>query len=168
MPIPGFLKNIFSSGAGALVKEIKDLVDESKFSAEEKAAFEVKLLEIANAHTEKMAESARVETESYLKDTQNARETNARVQESDKASWLAKNLAYCIDAFIIFVWGFLTVYLLVVMLNLVKKVDGVDYTAVTAVWGGVTAFAGTVLNFHRGTSRGSEEKQKQITTMIGK
>lgn len=166
MPLPKFLSGIFGGGAGELIEKVGGVVDNLTMSKEEKEKLKIELIQATNSHVEKMANLAQNELDSYLKDTQSARETNARIQESDKASWLAKNVGYCIDVFIVGVWGFLTIYLLVVMLNIVKKQEGVDYTAVTAVWGGVTAFAGTILNFHRGTSRSDEKKSAAIDKMI--
>lgn len=157
---------LFTGGEGKLVGAIGKVADDLITSKEEKALLNIEVQKVVNTHIEEMSKQAIQETESYLKDVQSAREANVQIQNSDKASWLAKNIAYCIDAFVILVWGFLTIYLLCVMLAIVKKNDGVDYTAVTAVWGGVTAFAGTIMNFHRGSSKSSEEKTKQINEMI--
>lgn len=157
---------LFTGGEGKLVNAIGKVADDLITSKEEKALLNIEVQKVVNTHIEEMSKQAIQETESYLKDVQSARDANVQIQNSDKASWLAKNIAYCIDAFVILVWGFLTIYLLCVMLAIVKKNDGVDYTAVTAVWGGVTAFAGTIMNFHRGSSKSSEEKTKQIKEMI--
>jgi hypothetical protein len=115
---------------------------------------EARLLEYAKLNLE--------EAKAHLADTANAREQNARIQESEKASWLSKNLAYILDAFIFAVWGSMTIYLIASMLHFVKMEKGADVSGVLGVYSGVTAIAMTVLNFHRGTSRGSEHKQKQI------
>lgn len=87
---------------------------------------------------------------------------------NDKSSWLSKNIAYLIDSFIMLIWGSMTVYLICVMLNFVKADIGADVSGVLGVYSGVTAIAMTVLNFHRGTSKGSEDKSKQITQMMNK
>lgn len=102
----------------------------------------------------------------YLNDISDARESNTKIQETSNASWLSKNVAYFIDIFVILLWGTLTCYLLFIMLQIIKKEDGVDYTGVTAIWGGVTAIATTIINFHRGSSKSSEDKSKQINDMI--
>ena len=65
-------------------------------------------------------------------------------------------------------WGSLTAYLIVVMLKIVQKEQGVDYTAVTAIWGAVTAIATQIVSFHRGSSKGSEDKAKQLEMMMNK
>ena len=166
MPGLDFIKNIIAGKGADLLNSVKGIIDESKFSAEEKAEFEAKMAGIVNEHTEKMATLAQSEFETAMKDVQSARDANARIQETSNASWMAKNIAYCLDLFIVAVWGFLTIYLVCIMLNLVQKQAGVDYTAVTAVWGGVTAFAGTVINFHRGTSAGSKSSGDTLRSIV--
>lgn len=168
MPLPKFLANIFSGKAAELTTSITDGLDKLFTSKEEKLEAQLKIQQAVDEHLQKMEELAIQETQAYLADTQDARASNVKIQESETASWLAKNIAYCIDIFISAVWGFLTVYLLCVMLNLVKKDQQVDYTAVTAVWGGVGAYMSTVLNFHRGTSRGSEDKSKELKELRNK
>lgn len=164
--IPPFISNLFTGGLAKIGDSIKGIIDVSKFSAEEKADLQFKIDTALQAHEIELTKLAEQETEAYLKDTQSARDANAIIQNSSNASWLAKNVAYCLDIFIISVWGFLTIYLICIMLSIVKKQTGVDYTAVTAVWGGVTAFAGTILNFHRGTSAGSKQKTDTIQDFI--
>lgn len=119
-----------------------------------------------NRHMEAINANASDIEKAYLADVQGARDANAKIQ-GDKPSWLARNLAYLVDAFVTILWGGLTCYLMAVMLNLAPKQMGVDYTAVTAVWGAVSATFTTILNFHRGTSRGSEDKQKMLDKMLG-
>lgn len=163
MPLPGFLTSVFGGGkAVEVASTITNGLDKLFTSKEEKLEAQLNIEKEINRHFEKMEEMANTELELYLKDVQDARNSNVKIQESDKASWLAKNIGYCLDIFVTFIWGFLTVYLLSVMLSLVKKDATVDYTAVTAVWGGVGAYMSTILNFHRGTSKSSEDKQKVL------
>lgn len=168
MPALDFIKNIFAGGAGELANGIKGIIDVSKFSEEEKANLNAKIAEFTNAHVEKMAELTQAETEAYLKDTQSARDMNSSIQNSEKASWLAKNIAFCIDIFVMSLWGSLTFYLMFVMLNIIKKNENVDYTAVTAVWGAVGAYASTIINFHRGTSAGSKASGETMRELVKK
>jgi len=162
MPLPGILGKLIGSKVVDAAETVANIADKFIQTKEEKDAFALELLK-AKADIELKASTLEKDIdEMYLKDIQDARGVNARIQESDKASWLAKNIGYCIDIFIVGIWGFLTVYLLSVMLSLVKKDTAVDYTAVTAVWGGVGAYASTIINFHRGTSKGSEDKSKEL------
>jgi hypothetical protein len=148
-------------GLGDTAKGIIQQVGENKLGVAEAA---LAIEKEANRASETITAQANDLEKAYLADVSNARETNAKIQ-GDKPSWLAKNLAYIIDLFVAMLWGGLTCYLMVIMLNLAPKQMGVDYTAVTAVWGGVTGLFTTVLNFHRGSSQGSADKQKLIDKM---
>ncbi len=66
------------------------------------------------------------------------------------------------------IWGAVTIYILARMLNLISKDDKVDFTGVLAMWGGITALATTVVNFHRGSSAGSKSKSEQIEKLTNK
>ncbi len=94
MPLPGFLGKIFSGGASTLIDSVKGVISQFKLSPEEKLKADIEIEKIANDHTEKMATLAQAEVDSYLKDTQNARDSNVAIQNSDKASWLSKNVLY--------------------------------------------------------------------------
>lgn len=159
---------LFTGGEGKLVGAIGKVADDLITSKEEKEALKIELAKVINTHAEEMGKQAIQETESYLKDVQDARDANVQIQNSDKASWLSKNVAYMIDLFIMIIWGTMTVYLIMVMLNFVKADIGADVSGVLGVYSGVTAIAMTVLNFHRGTSKGSEDKSKQLTHMMNK
>lgn len=166
MPLPKILTNIFSGGASDLIKNIGEAVDRNVTNKEEAALIKLEVEKAAYTHTEKMAEITAQTFEAELKDIQDARGTNVKIQESDKASWLSKNVAYMLDLFIFLIWGSMTVYLICVMLNFIKLNTGADTSGVLGVYSGITAIAMTVLTFHRGTSRGSEDKQKQINKMM--
>lgn len=171
MPLLDKIKGLFAGKASDLVDSITSAVDEFTMSKEEKAAFTEKIQAMANAHTEKMAElaieEARVEIEaeaSRLADVANSRDMNKSIQESDKASWLSKNVAYCVDIFVILIWGCMTCYLLGTALKLLKT-SNVDLTGIYGLYASVTAVAMTIINFHRGSSAGSERKQRQLEKM---
>lgn len=95
-----------------------------------------------------------------LADLANARAMNIEIQNSDKASWMAKNIAYIIDIMLSTVWSFVTFYLVGKAMNLIK--DQSDLTAVLSIYSTITAVFMVTLNFHRGTSQGSKDKGKQL------
>jgi hypothetical protein len=167
MPIPGLIKGLIEGGLkglGDTAKGIIQQVGENKLGVAEAA---LAIEKEANRASEAITEQANDLEKSYLADIQNARETNAKIQ-GDSPSWLAKNVAYMIDIFIVLIWGALTAYVLASMLHLVAKVQGVDYTGVTAIWGGVTALATQIIGFHRGSSQGSADKQKLLDKMVSR
>lgn len=167
MPLPNFIKNIFSGGAGELVGKVDGLIDNLTLSKEEKEQFKADFLKIQNEHEEKMASIAQSELDSQLKDVQGARDANVKIQESDKASWLSKNIAYCIDAFVVLLWGVLTLYLIGTALKIVKT-SSVDLTGIYGLYAAVTGVAMTIINFHRGSSVGSKANGDTIRKMLDK
>jgi len=165
----GLVSGLFGDGG------ITKLIDSVTTTKEEKAKLNNELLQIQNQfevqlrdHLLEMKKLELEEHKAFLADTADARQSNSKIQESQTASWLAKNVAYLLDLFIFTVWGAMTVYLILMMLNFVKADKGADVSGVLGVYSGITAIAMTVLNFHRGTSRGSEEKQKQISSLMNK
>ncbi len=84
----------------------------------------------------------------------------------EKNTWLSKNVAYCLDIFIILIWGLMTCYIVAKFLNIIKVSNTTDFSGVLGIYAGVTGLATQIVSFHRGSSRGSEDKSKQIDTMI--
>lgn len=166
MPLPNFLKNIFSGGAKELADSVKGIIDESKFSAEEKAELDAKIESATFEHVEKMQGLAMQETEAFLKDTQSARDSNVKIQESDKAGWLAKNVAYVIDLFLAALWGTITIILFLKVFKIAAQ--DVDMISLMALHGTVTAVFMTVVNFHRGSSVGSKANGDAMRKMLEK
>lgn len=66
MPLPNFLKNIFSGGASELVKTVSNVIDEYNLSPEEKEKLKADFLKATNEHIEKMEGLALQETEAFL------------------------------------------------------------------------------------------------------
>lgn len=156
MPIPNFLTKIFSSGAGELINSIGKVVDNLVTSKEEKETLKQALIQEVNRNVERMTELSNQETELYLKDVSSAREANARIQESDKSSWLSKNVAYILD--FVFVISFLIMLFVIIYKQVPETNKELFYTA----FGLLGGYVSTVINFHRGTSKGSEDKSKQL------
>lgn len=132
------------------VESIGNTVDKFVDTKGEKADRDAAIQKALQEHTEKVLSM-------QYADTANARDMNQKIQ-GDKPSWMARNVAYIIDCFVFTIWGSMTIYLICMMLNFVKSDKGADVSGVLGVYSGVTAIAMTVLNFHRGTSRGSEVK----------
>lgn len=170
MPFLDKLKNRFANGAGNFIESVGGVVDEFTLSKEEKAQFNEKLVQLTNAHTEKMAELAieesklEIEAEAArLADVADSRKMNTSIQESDKASWLSKNVAYILDLFLATLWGVVTI---IIILKAFKVVGlNVDLTVLLSIHGTVSAIFMVSLQFHRGSSVGSERKQKQLDKM---
>jgi len=163
----GLIDKIFGGSIGEVVEKVGSAVDKFVTTDKERDELKIELTKVINEHEEKLKELTVQETDSYLKDTQSARDANARIQESDKASWLSKNIAYCMDILVSAVWSGFTLYLAGRAINLIDKTS-IDLTAVLSLYATVTAVFMISMNFHRGTSRGSESKDKTISTMATK
>jgi len=162
----GFLQKIITGGTGDLIEKVGNTVDKFITTKEEKEKLKLEFQKLAQDHEEKLLELSQQELDSYLKDTQSARDANVKIQESDKASWLSKNVAYLIDIFITLLFGTITVILFLRLFKIAAT--DVDIVSLMALHGTVTAVFMTIVNFHRGTSRGSENKQKQLDKIYNK
>lgn len=176
MKLPS-LSSFFSSaakGAGeGLLNGAKNIIASFVTDPTEKMKANAELAKLEITHEEEMAKIAlegdRLELErekAYIEDTANARSANVQIQESDKASWLSKNVAYIIDLFLTAMWGMITIILFLKIFKVAAK--DVDMVSLMALHGTATAVFMTVLNFHRGTSRSSEDKQKTMNKMMSK
>jgi hypothetical protein len=86
---------------------------------------------------------------------------NTAVQTSSAASKLAKEAAYYLDFLIVTATIGLAYIIFISETKLVNQ--ELAYTA----FGSLLTMCGTILNFHRGTSRGSAEKDYTIKSLTG-
>jgi hypothetical protein len=158
----GFLKNIFAGKGADIIESVGSVADKFITTPHEKDQFNAEVNKEINRHVEAMQTEANKETELYLADVANSREMNTKVQESDKASWLAKNIAYMIDAILITSF----IVMLVMIFNRVVPESNKElfYTG----FGLLGGYVGTVINFHRGTSIGSKENGAAIRKLMNK
>lgn len=158
----GFLKNLIGGKGSEIIESVGNVADKFITTGQEKQEFKAEIEKEINRHVEAMTAEANKELELYLADTANAREMNAKVQDSEKASWLAKNIAYMIDAILITAF----IVMLVMIFNRVVPESNKElfYTG----FGLLGGYVGTVINFHRGTSIGSKENGAAIRKMMNK
>lgn len=171
------IKNLFKGGAEGIVKGLTDgaanIISKVKADPTKVAEYEKELEELkTNANLEALRianEAEKIQSEreeAYLKDIQSARDANARIQESDKASWLSKNVAYIIDLFLATLWGTVTIILFLKIFKITAT--DVDMVSLLGLHGTVTTVFMIVVNFHRGTSRGSEIKSQELKELRNK
>jgi hypothetical protein len=152
----GFLKNLISGKGSEIIDSVSGAIDTFVQTKEEKEEVKAKITAEVNRHLEELGNQQNEELKAYLSDVANSREMNTKIQESDKASWLSKNIAYIIDG--IFVVSFISMLVLIFMKAVPEENKELFYTG----FGVLGAMLSTVVNFHRGTSIGSERKQKQL------
>ena len=94
--------------------------------------------------------------EQHNKNTADARSMNARIQESAVGSTLAKNAAYILDFIIV------SAAVIVSWLAFFKGVPAENKEIVYMALGSLWTLTGTIINFHRGSSRNSQLKDATI------
>ncbi len=153
------LTQLFSTGASSLVEAVGDAIDKNVTSDEERLEMEH---EIAKASMIYDLETARIgiqKDQVFLADTDSARVNQSRVQESEHASWLAKNiqpiLALVIIAltFVLFYW---IIFSEVSMVSEKKEI-------VIYILGALTTISSQVAAFFFGSSSGSKEKTQLMS-----
>lgn len=157
----GILKGLIEGGLkglGETAKGIIQQVGENKLGVSEAA---LAIEKEANRASEAITAQANDLEKAYLADVQSSRDANVKIQESDKASWLAKNIAYCIDIWMALIWGIFTIYVAALWAKVISSAS-VDFTGILSLYSTVTAVFMITVNFHRGTSQGSQDKQKLL------
>jgi hypothetical protein len=156
MPLPGFIGKLLSGGVGDIVDKVASAADKFIRTKEEKDAFELELLKTKADIELKTATLEKDINEMYLKDTSNARDNNAKIQETANASWMAKNIAYILD--IVFTTAFIAMLFVIIYKQVPETNKELFYTS----FGLLGGYVSQILGFHRGTSKGSEEKSKEL------
>lgn len=156
-------------GIPLLSKGIKAItgidITEKELSPEDKQKILNSQIEIMKIDFEKLKEDNRAKefvTIQNNNNTSNARETNTRIQESDKASWLAKNTPFILDFIIVFAVFILGCCMLFV------EIPEENIQIVNIMFGALLGIMGTVYNYHRGSSNGSAAKSELINKLQGK
>lgn len=90
-------------------------------------------------------------------DISNARKLSSDIQKSQFSSWLAKNVPYIIDIFVLIIWGSITLFLVAKAMKWIEA-NSIDWTPLLGIHSGVTALATQIISFHRGSSSGSRLK----------
>lgn len=96
------------------------------------------------------------------KDLENAREQNTKIQQSENASWIAKNLPYFFDSFILIVWAAITFYIVGHWVGVIDAGKDMNFSGVVGIQSGITALATMIIQFHRGSSMGSHAKNSMF------
>ena len=167
--IPFIGKLIDDYGEKLVLQGVEKLtgIDLSKeeLTAEDKQKIMDSQIEIMKIDFEKI----KLETEAKLEDkrldiqnTNNAQVMNTQIQASEFSSKLAKNTAYIIDLVLVLSLVVLVFCLFIFKLPIENK--ELAYT----MFGSFLMYVGTVINFHRGSSKGSNEKQELINQIKGK
>ena len=122
----------------------------------QQAAAKLELLKLQESgELAKMANETKL-VELEHANTNSARDMNAKIQESASAAWLAKNTAYALDI------GIVASTIFLAWFAFMKDVPEANKQLVYMALGSLITMCGTVLNFHRGSSQGSKDKNAEI------
>lgn len=91
--------------------------------------------------------------------TNSAREMNTKVQEAEKASFLAKNTAFILDFCIVL--SAIIITFLAFFVGIPFENKEIIYTLLGSLW----TYTGVVINFHRGTTAGSARKTDILASL---
>lgn len=145
-PLGGAAVNAIASklGVPASISEVTAALEANPDLALKLKEIDLKELELHNANTD------------------SARKMNAEIQNSASASWLAKNTAYALDIGIVSATVFLAWF------AFIKGVPEQNKELVYMALGSLITMSGTILNFHRGSSQGSKDKNAELEKLKGK
>ncbi len=85
--------------------------------------------------------------------------------ETEKTSWIARNMRNLIASWILLIWGSMTIYIIARFLNFIEADLKSDMTALLALYSGISTIACTIVNFFFSSTKGSEDKSKTIANM---
>jgi uncharacterized protein YaaQ len=149
-------------GLDALLNIGGKILDKVLPDPEQKAKAQLELTKLAqDGELAKMANDTKL-LELNNANTDSARDMNAKVQESTNASWLAKNTAYALDI------GIVAATIFLAWFAFMKGVPEANKELVYMALGSLITMSGTVLNFHRGSSQGSKDKNMEIQALKDK
>lgn len=146
---------ILSKGKEVVEKTLG--VDIEASTTSEEGLLKLKQLEIE--HEEFLIEAAKEREELFLADMANARDSNVKIQESANASFLSKNVGYYLDIVVV------VVTLVLTAMVMFKAVPNENKELFYTAFGSLLTFCSTIVNFHRGTSRGSANKDEVINRL---
>lgn len=132
-----------------------ELIQELKIKEMEHEEF------LVNAQIE-LAQLSLDEIKEDNKNTDSAREMNTRIQESANADHIAKVSAYYLDFLII------GATLVLACIIIFKPIPTENKELLYTAFGSLLALCGTIMNFHRGTSSSSKNKDDAINHIIRK
>lgn len=159
-----FLSDLFSSGATSLVTAIGDSLDKLVTSDEEKKELDNELAKATMQYEVQMATLSVQEKQIEMQDRDSARVNQSRIQESEHASWLAKNvqpfLALVIIALTFGIYWYIIFYGNKQQLDESGMKDLVIY-----ILGALTTIVTQVVAYFFGSSSGSAAKSKTLEAM---
>lgn len=164
-----FFTDIFSAGASSLVETVRKAIDDNVTSDEERKALDNELAKAAMQHEVAMATIGLQDKQSHFADTASARENQSRVQESEHASWIAKNVHSILALGIIGLTFFMYWYIVFSKNSeTVLSANSAMKDVVIYILGALTTVATQVVSYFFGSSSGSADKSKTLNALANR
>lgn len=119
----------------------------------------LKLKQIEVENEQFLITSAIKDKELDISNTTNARDANAKIQDSSNASAIAKNAPYILDFLI--VGGTMLLAYFIFFIGIPPQNKDIAFAA----FGSLLTLCGTIVNFHRGSSSSSKDKDALLAAM---
>jgi hypothetical protein len=152
-----FITNLFSGGAGKLVDAIGGVIDNVTTSKEEKMQLENELKKAEMNYALELERLSVAEKKTHLEDIASARQREAKVQTSQYATRLSKNVSPYLALGTV-ILTFLLFYVLIFKDNIVTDTHKKDI--LMYVLGVLSAILTQVYSFYFGSSQGSQVKNE--------
>jgi len=163
-----FLSNLSSAGAGSLVEAVGSAMDKN-VTDEEQKTLDNEMIKATMKHETEMATIGLQEKQATLADTASARENQSRVQESERASWIAKNVHSVLAIGIIGLTFFMYWYIVFSEdSERIFKDNSSMKEIVIYILGALTTVATQVVSYFFGSSSGSAAKSESIHSIMTK
>jgi hypothetical protein len=162
-----FLSDLFSSGATSLVTAVGDALDKVTTSDEERKELDNELAKASMQYELQMATLGVQEKQIEMQDRDSARVNQSRVQESEHASWLAKNVQPVLAIAIIGL-TFWMYWSIAFGSDSAKFKDAALKDLVIYILGALTTIVTQVVAYFFGSSSGSAAKSKTLDQMMAK
>ena len=161
-----FLAGLVSAGAKSIVEAVGDAIDKNVTSDEERKSLENEFAKATMEHEAEMATIGLQEKQAYLADTASARENQSRVQESEQASWLSKNVHALLAIGILGLTFFMYWYIVFSESSTKVLTDNSTMKEIVIyILGALTTVATQVVSYFFGSSSSSADKNKALTTL---
>lgn len=166
----GILGDLFSGGATSLVEAVGNAIDKNTTTDAERKELENELTKATLQHEVEMATLGVQEKQIEAADLASARENQSRVQESEHASWLAKNVHSVLALGIISLTFFMYWYIAFSdeSTNKIMAPNSPMKDIVIYILGALTTVATQVVSYFFGSSSGSADKSKAINAIMKK
>lgn len=122
---------------------------------------QIKIMEIDFKTFQETNRAKEFQTNSDNQNTANAREHDIKVQEAGNASQLAKNAPYIIDFIVV------CSTILLGLLLFFKAIPLENRDIANIMFGALFSWSATIINYHRGSSSGSRDKQLTLNKLQG-